>query len=126
LDINELGDKLNEKIEKESKKKSSSKEDPEEIKEILGIVSNEVPQLITNIFKAIYDPSIAENYGKGIGALYRELKEQGLPDDIIDGIVKNFAKSFDIVGQAMQSIPKQIEVRKKKEEEEEEEEEEED
>ena len=110
MDINELGDKLNEEIEKEVKKaKKKSTSDAEEIKEILGVVSTQVPNLLKNIFGSIYDPSIAENYGKGIGSLYKELQEQGLPEDMVREIVLNFSKSFDVLGTAMKSIPQDIE-----------------
>ena len=94
--------------EKETKRnrshKSSSQPDAEEIKEILGAVSTEVPDLIRNIFSAIFDPTIAENYGKGIGALYRQLKEEGIPEEMIDTIVMNFSDTFNIVGNAMKNI----------------------
>ena len=116
MDINELGDKLNEKIEKEVKKSKGKSSDAAEVKEMLGVVSTEVPELVKNIFSAIYDPSIAENYGKGIGSLYQELQEQGLPEDMIKEIVLNFSKSFDVLGNAMKTIPQEIEkeVSKKK------------
>jgi hypothetical protein len=106
LDFNELGDKLSEEIEKEVKKtKKMSSSDAEEVREILGVVSTQVPDLLKNIFGSIYDPSIAVNYGKGIGSLYKELQEQGLPEDMVREIVLNFSKSFDVLGSAMKNIP---------------------
>jgi hypothetical protein len=104
LDINELGDKLSEEIEKEVKKSKDKSSDAAEVKEILGVVSSEVPELVSNIFKAIYDPAIAGNYAKGVGSLYKELTEQGLPEDMIREIVLNFSKSFDVLGNAMKNI----------------------
>ena len=93
---------------KKSKKKMNieidKQTDAEEIKEILGAVSTEVPDLIRNIFSAIFDPSIAENYGKGIGTLYRQLHEEGLPEEMVEKIVMNFSKTFDVIGSAMKSI----------------------
>ena len=105
MNIDELGDKLGEEIEKKVKKgKSKEKDmDAEEIKEILGVVATEVPALIKNIFTAIYDPEIASSYGKGIAALYDELKEQGMPEDMVREIVMNFSKSFNI-GKALQNV----------------------
>jgi hypothetical protein len=114
LNIDEFGDKLNEKIEKEIKKSKGKSSDAAEVKEILGVVSTEVPDLIRNIFQSIYDPSIAENYGKGIGSLYKELQEQGLPDEMIKEIVLNFSKSFDVLGSAMKAIPQDTEKEIKK------------
>ncbi len=102
MNIDELGEKLGEEIEKKRKKKIDS-DDPQEIKEILAVVSAEVPSLIRNIFAALYDPDIASNYGKGIVALYEQLKDKGLPEDMVRDIVMNFSKSFDIVGNAMKA-----------------------
>ncbi len=93
-------------IDKEGKKKSKIRtggDDPEEIREILNVVSTEVPALVKNIFSALYDPEIAGNFGKGIGALYQQLKEQGLPEDMIKEIVMNFSESFNIIGKALDS-----------------------
>ena len=99
--------------EQEEKKRKTKKKmnididtqtDAEEIKEILSAVSTEVPDLIRNVFSAIFDPTIAESYGKGIGALYRQLKEEGIPEEMIDTIVMNFSDTFNIVGNAMKNI----------------------
>ena len=97
---------FDEEIDKKDKKKvkiNTDGDDPEEIREILQVVSTEVPALVKNIFTALYDPEIAENFGKGVGALYKQLKEQGLPEDMIKEIVMNFSESFNIVGKALDS-----------------------
>ncbi len=107
MNLDKLGEKLGEEIEKKVKvKKSKSKDidDPEEIREILGVVATEVPALIKNIFTALYDPEIASSYGQGIVELYAQLKDKGMPEDMVREIVMNFSKSFDIVGNAMKNI----------------------
>ena len=104
MNIDELGEKLGEEIEKKIKKEKKGTDDPQEIKEILQVVGTEVPGLIKNIFAALYDPVIASNYGQGIVALYAQLKDKGLPDDMVREIVMNFSKSFDLVGNAMKNI----------------------
>ncbi len=80
------------------------KTDAAELKEILGTVSSEIPDLIRNILSAIFDPTIAENYGKGIGTLYKQLQEEGLPEEMVEKIVMNFSKTFDVIGSAMKNI----------------------
>ena len=70
---------------------------------MLKAVSSEVPALIKNIFTAIFDPEIAASFGKGIVALHEELTNQGLPEEMINEIVLNFSKSFNILGNAIQS-----------------------
>jgi hypothetical protein len=106
MNYDELGEKLDEKIEKKVKKekKGFEPESPEDIKDILQMVGSEVPSLIKNIFTAIYDPEIASNYGQGIVALYEQLKDKGMPEEMVEKIVMNFSKSFDIVGKAMSNI----------------------
>ncbi|GAG00416.1 unnamed protein product [marine sediment metagenome] len=105
MNFEELGEKLGEEIEKKvkSKSKSSGKDSPEEVKEMLAAVSSEIPALIKNVFSAIFDPDIAANFGKGIVALHEELSNQGLPESMINEIVMNFSKSFNILGNAIQS-----------------------
>jgi len=58
MNLDELGEKLGEEIEKSVKKKHKKDKDvdAQELKEILGVVSTEVPALIKNIFTATYDP----------------------------------------------------------------------
>ena len=94
---------IDKKNKKKAKIKSVDGDDPQEIREILQVVSTEVPALVKNIFTSLYDPEIAENFGKGVGALYKQLKEQGLPEDMIREIVMNFSESFNIVGKALDS-----------------------
>ena len=105
MNFDELGEKLGEEIEKKvNESKSKDKEmSAEEIKEILSAVSTEVPDLIKNVFSAIYDPDIATNFGKGIAALYDELKEKGLPEDMVREIVMNFSNSFNLIGNALKN-----------------------
>ena len=99
---------------KRKTKSSSDQPDAQEIKEMLSAVSTEIPDLIRNIFSAIFDPTIAENYGKGIGALYRQLKEENIPEDMVDQIVMNFSDTFNIVGNAMKNID--VDTKRRKEE----------
>ncbi len=94
---------IDKKDKKKAKIKSVDGDDPQEIREILQVVSTEVPALVKNIFTSLYDPEIAENFGKCVGALYKKLKEQGLPEDMIREIVMNFSESFNIVGKALDS-----------------------
>ncbi|MHA1198820.1 MAG: hypothetical protein ACTSQF_05635 [Candidatus Heimdallarchaeaceae archaeon] len=106
MNIDELGEKLGDEIEKKVKKNKSTNVDmdAQQIAEILGVVSSEVPALIKNIFSAIYDQDIAGGFGKGIVTLYNELKEQGMPEDMVREIVMNFSNNFNLVGKALQNV----------------------
>ncbi|MHA1302782.1 MAG: hypothetical protein ACTSQE_06010 [Candidatus Heimdallarchaeaceae archaeon] len=90
--------------------------DAEEVKEILSVVSTEVPALIKNIFSSLYSAEMAVEYGKGIGQLYQQLKDQGLPEDMIRDIVMKYADSINIIGEAVRSESgKKIKIEKEEE-----------
>ncbi|UJG41414.1 MAG: hypothetical protein K9W45_02870 [Candidatus Heimdallarchaeum aukensis] len=106
--------------QKEFKTKKDKISDAEEVKEILSVVSTEVPTLIKNIFSSLYSADIAQEYGKGVGQLYQQLKEQGLPEDMIREIVMRYASSINIIGDAIKSgTGKQVKIEKHIEEDEE-------
>lgn len=89
------------KVIKLNEGKTEKKTDAAEVKEILGVVSKEIPALIKGVFSSLYSSEIAIEYGKGIGAVYKELKEQGLPEDMIKDIVLKYAKSINVLGDAI-------------------------
>lgn len=92
---------MNKKPEKEEIEVEVKKSDAKEVKEILEVVSKEVPALIKNIFSSLYSADIAIEYGKGIALLFKELKEQGLPEDMIRDIVMKYANSINLIGNAI-------------------------
>ncbi len=69
-----------------------------ELKEILQAVSTEIPDLIKGIFGSLYSSEIAIEYGKGVGSLYKELKDQGLPEEMIRKIISDFTSNVNILG----------------------------
>ena len=79
-------------------------ESPEEIAEILSVVSDKVPNLIKGLVTAVFSEGTARNMGKAAAAYYKELKEGGLPDDVAlrmtEDYVSIFSKIGDVVKQA--------------------------
>ena len=69
-----------------------------ELKEILQAVSTEIPDLIKGIFSSLYSSEIAIEYGKGVGSLYKELKDQGLPEEMVRKIISDFTSNVNILG----------------------------
>ena len=53
--------------------KSVAKQDAEEIKEILSVVSTEVPGLIRNILASVFSEEAGRSMGKAAAAFYKEL-----------------------------------------------------
>ena len=91
--------------DKKIKIEKSTDEIPvEDIRDILKVVNEEVPSLITGLFKALYSAETAEQYAKGIGTIYKTLSEQGLPEDMIEKLVLKYSDSINIVGNAMKNI----------------------
>ncbi|RLD40413.1 MAG: hypothetical protein DRI86_15280 [Bacteroidetes bacterium] len=93
------------------------KPEAEEIREILSTVSLQLPQLIKNLFSSLYSSEIAAEYGKSIAMLYKQLKEEGLPEEMIREIVMNYAKSINLLGNTIHAkgalAPQGIHVEKK-------------
>lgn len=92
--------------------KDSGDEIPiEDIKELLGVVNQEIPGLIKGLLNALYSAETAEQYALGIGTIYKTLTEQGLPEDLVLSMVNKYADSINIIGKAMQNI--NIDTKKK-------------
>ena len=90
--INEDFEEDDEEFEEDVEEKMK---DVGELKEILQAVSTEIPDLI---FGSLYSSEIAIEYGKGVGSLYKELKNQGLPEEMIRKIISDFTSNVNILG----------------------------
>jgi hypothetical protein len=80
-------------------------EDPEQLKEILSVVSTEIPKLIESITKTIYNMDNAENMAKAVAQFYKSMKEAGMDDKQAYELTQEFMSSFSIggiIGQAVQ------------------------
>ncbi|WP_088042383.1 hypothetical protein [Bacillus sp. EAC] len=56
--------------------------DAKEVGNLLGVVSEKVPDLFSKLFKILYSEESAREMGKAVGSLYKELKEAGIPQDV--------------------------------------------
>ncbi len=85
-------------------------DDPEELKEILSIVSTEIPKLIESITKTMYNKENAENMAKAVAEFYKSMKDVGMNDSQAFALTKEFMSSFSLgglVGKVFQGgIPK--------------------
>jgi hypothetical protein len=80
--------------EKEKKTRIGEKEDAEELKEVLGIVSKEVPGLIKGIISAVFSEEAGTDMGKAAAAFYKQLKEAGMPEDSAVEMTENYMSAF--------------------------------
>jgi len=89
-----------------------SHEDAEEVKEILSVVSTEIPTLIKNILSSVFSEEAGRNMGKAAAAFYKELKESGIPDETAIRMTEDYTKTFtgfgDLLKQSMRTRVKRI------------------
>lgn len=76
----------------------------EDLKELFSVINMEVPNLIRNLFASLYDAKTAEQYAKGLATIYKNLLEEGLPEEMIEKLVMKYANSIDVLGSALQNI----------------------
>jgi hypothetical protein len=55
--------------------------DPEQIKEILDVVSEKVPELLKELSGVLYSPEQAKQFGLAGATFYKTLKEAGMSDE---------------------------------------------
>ncbi|MCK5297691.1 MAG: hypothetical protein KAJ76_02210 [Candidatus Heimdallarchaeota archaeon] len=102
-------------MDKEIKIEKTGDEIPvEDLRELFGVINQQVPDLIRNLFASLYDAETAEQYAKGIATIYKTLTEQGLPEEMVEKLTMKYANSMDFIGKAMENI----DIRGDKEEEE--------
>lgn len=85
--------------------------DAEEVKEILQVVSVEIPKLLENISKIMYDTQNSENIGKSVAQFYKQLVEAGMDKDKAAQLTERFMMSTSIgsiIGQALSGNDSEI------------------
>jgi len=89
---------------KDRSREKSPKEEAEEIKEILSVVSTEIPALIKNIIASVFSEEAGRNMGKAAGAFYKELKDSGMPENLALQMTENYMKTFTGLGDLFKQI----------------------
>lgn len=84
-----------------SEGKEKKEEDAEELKEILGVVSKEVPALIRSIIGSVFSEEAGKDMGKAAAAFYKELKQGGMPEDTAVKMTENYMSVFTSLGDVM-------------------------
>jgi hypothetical protein len=79
--------------------RKNRKMDPENIKELLGVVSTEVPAMIKSIMGTVFSEEAGRNMGKAAAAYYKELKAGGLPDEVAVKLTQEYMQAFTNIGQ---------------------------
>jgi len=80
---------------------NEEKKDVEELKEVLGWVSKEVPALIKGIIGSLFSEESGRDIGKAVAAFYKELKEAGIPEETAVRMTENYVSAFTSLGDIM-------------------------
>jgi hypothetical protein len=77
--------------------------EPENIKEILSVVSTEIPAMIKSILSSVFSEEAGRNMGKAAAAYYKELKNGGLPEQIAVKMTEEYMRTFTSIGDMLKT-----------------------
>ena len=83
--------------------RKSGRMEPENIKEILGVVSTEIPALIKSILSTVFSEEAGKNMGKAAAAYYKELKNGGLPEEVAVKLTQEYMRTFTSLGDMLKN-----------------------
>jgi len=75
--------------------------DPENLKEILSVVSTEVPAMLKSIVSTVFSEEAGRNMGRAAAAYYKELKAGGLPEEVAVKLTQEYMQTFTNFGQML-------------------------
>jgi hypothetical protein len=87
----------------EEKRMGRKHERPEDIAEILSVVSDKVPGLIKGLVGAVFSEDSARNMAKAAAVYYKELKEGGIPDDVAMKMTQDYVSIFTKIGDVIKT-----------------------
>jgi len=76
---------------------------PEDVKEILSVVSTEIPGLIKSILASVFSEEAGKNMGRAAAAYYKELKDGGLPEQVAVKMTEDYMKTFTSLGNMLRN-----------------------
>jgi hypothetical protein len=88
----------------ETPDKRKHRMEAEEVKEILGAVSTEVPGLIKSIIASVFSEEAGKNMGKAAAAFYKELKDSGMPDAVAVKMTQEYISVFTSLGDVLRKV----------------------
>ncbi|MCJ7607621.1 MAG: hypothetical protein MUO94_07230 [Thermoplasmata archaeon] len=72
--------------------------DAEELKEVLGVVSTEIPKLLEAVTNIIYNVENAENFGKSIATFFKQLRDAGMDEKQAYKLTQQYMSNMSIGG----------------------------
>ena len=93
---------MNEELDDKEKKRKSTSDDAEELRaiaealpELMNVLNDSIPKLISGLIGSVYSPEAAGNMGAAVGKFYRELVDQGIPEEVALDMTKKFVGALD-------------------------------
>ncbi len=84
----DLEERIRRRVEEElkgSRDRHGRHTEPENIREILGVVTDKVPALLRELRDVLYSKEAAQSMAEAVGTFYSKLVESGIPkDDALD------------------------------------------
>jgi len=77
---------------------ADEKYNAQEFKEIMEVVSTEIPKLLETITNAIYDAKNAESFGKAVAEFYKQMKAAGMDDKQAYELTQKYMTNFSLGG----------------------------
>ncbi|MFQ5986458.1 MAG: hypothetical protein ACE5KQ_03785 [Thermoplasmata archaeon] len=73
-------------------------EDAEEIREILSVVSTEVPKLLNAISESLFGAEQTGKYAEAVSDFYKSLREAGMDEEKAFALTKEFMDRSNLAG----------------------------
>lgn len=86
----------------EEKKKHGT--DAEQVKEIIGVISEKVPTLLNSLADVLYGKDQAAKYGLAVAGFYKTLKDSGMTDEQAYELTKQYMSAMNLpsmIGEAI-------------------------
>lgn len=69
---------------------------PEELKEIMRVMSDTIPDLLASITKVMYGAQEGEEYGKAVANFYKSLKSAGMSNEEAFTLTREYMGNFNV------------------------------
>jgi len=83
---------------------AEEKHDAKEVKEILEVVSTEIPKLLESIGNTLYKAENATQLAESIAAFYKKMKEAGMDDKMAYELTQQYMNNYSLGGMISSAI----------------------
>lgn len=71
---------------------------PEDIKEILNVISEKIPALLNGLTDSIYGKDASAKFGAAVANFYKTLKDSGMTDEQAFKLTEQYMSSLNLAG----------------------------